>query len=124
MEKMLIEQTKYSPRVELNPVGFINIQGRSIIEDPFAFYGPVLNWVKNASSSSMKVEIKLEYLNTSSSIQIYQLLTLIQENYGSTNVSVSWFYEEDDEDTFELGKEFESQLKLSFGFYKFAENAA
>ncbi len=123
MDQMIIEQTKYSPRVELDPKGLIYIQGRSIVEDPFAFYGPVLNWVKNASTTSLKVEIKLEYLNTSSSIQIYKLLSLIQENYESSNVSVSWFYEEDDEDTFELGKEFESQLKLPFGFYKFSEAA-
>jgi len=123
MDQMIIEQTKYSPRVELDPKGLIYIQGRSIVEDPFAFYGPVLNWVKNANITSLKVEIKLEYLNTSSSIQIYKLLSLIQENYESNNVSVSWFYEEDDEDTFELGKEFESQLKLPFGFYKFSEAA-
>jgi hypothetical protein len=124
MDQMIIEPTKYSPRVELDPSGFIHIQGRSIIEDPFTFYGPILSWVENATSSSLKVEIKLEYLNTSSSIQIYKLLSLIQENCKIDNVSISWFYEENDEDTFELGKEFESQLKLPFGFYRFAENAA
>lgn len=123
MEKILIEPTKYSPKVELNPEGFIHIGGRSIVEDPFAFYGPILSWVKNVSSSTLKVEIKLEYLNTSSSKVLYQLLTTIKENYNHTNVSISWFYEEDDEDTFELGKEFESQLELPFGFYKFSEAA-
>ena len=124
MKQMIIEPTKYSPRVELDPKGVIYIQGRSIIEDPFAFYGPVLSWVKNASSTSLRVEIKLEYLNTSSSIQIYKLLSIIQENYESSNVTISWYYEEDDEDTYELGKEFESQLKLPFGFYRFSEAAA
>ena len=124
MNEMIIEPTKYSPRVELDPKGLINIQGRSIIEDPFTFYNPILSWVKNASSTSIKVEIKLEYLNTSSSIQIYKLLSIIQENYESNNVTISWFYEEDDEDTFELGKEFESQLKIPFGFYRFSETAA
>jgi len=124
MEQLLIEGTKYSPRVELCPTGSINIQGRSIIEDPYAFYNPIFSWVKNTTLSSLKVEIKLEYLNTSSSIQIYKLLSLIQENYGDKEVSISWFYEEDDEDTFELGKEFESQLRLSFGFFKFSEVAA
>jgi hypothetical protein len=124
MEQLIIEQTKYSPRVELNPAGFINIQGRSIIEDPYTFYNPILDWVKNVTPSSLKVEIKLEYLNTSSSIQIYKLLSLIQDSHNQENVSISWFYEEDDEDTFELGKEFEAQLKLPFGFHKFSESAA
>jgi len=121
---MIIEPTKYSPRVELNPNGYIHIEGRSIIEDPFVFYNPILNWVKNATSHSLNVEIKLEYLNTSSSIQIYKLLATIQENFGEQFATISWFYEDGDEDTYELGKEFESQLKLPFGFYKFAEEAA
>ena len=121
---MIIEPTKYSPRVELNSDGYIHIQGRSIIEDPFSFYDPILNWVKNVTAHSLKVEIKLEYLNTSSSIQIYKLLSTIQENFGEQYASISWFYEDGDEDTYELGKEFESQLKLPFGFYRFQEVAA
>lgn len=124
MEELVIEGTKYSPRVELHPTGSINIQGRSIIEDPFAFYNPILTWVKNSTLHSLSVNIKLEYLNTSSSVQIYKLLSIIQENYAGKNVSISWYYEEDDEDTFELGKEFEAQLKIHFDFYKFSETAA
>lgn len=123
MNQMIIEPTKYSPRVELNPSGSIFIEGRSIIEDPFAFYNPILNWVKNSTAHALKVEIKLEYLNTSSSIQIYKLLTIIQDSYHTGNVTVDWYYEEDDEDTYELGKEFEAQLKLPFGFHKFSEAA-
>lgn len=124
MNQMIIEPTKYSPRVELNPSGSIFIEGRSIIEDPFAFYNPILNWVKNSTAHALKVEIKLEYLNTSSSIQIYKLLSTVQENFGEQYASINWYYEEDDEDTLELGKEFESQLNLPFKFYKFAEEAA
>jgi hypothetical protein len=124
MEELVIEGTKYSPRVELYPTGSINIQGRSILEDPFTFYNPILTWIRNTTLSSLNVAIKLEYLNTSSSVQIYKLLSLIQENYGDKNVSISWYYEEDDEDTFDLGKEFESQLKIPFGFFKFSEAIA
>jgi SiaC family regulatory phosphoprotein len=124
MEKMLIESTKYSPRVELSPAGFIQIQGRSIIEDPFVFYNPIMNWVQNTTLASLNVEIKLEYLNTSSSIQIYKLLALIRDTFTGKDVKISWFYEEGDEDTFELGKEFESQLNLAFGFHQFSGNMA
>jgi Domain of unknown function (DUF1987). len=124
MNQMIIEPTKYSPRVELNPNGSIFIAGRSIIEDPFVFYNPILNWVKNSTAHTLEVEIKLEYLNTSSSIQIYKLLSTVQENFGGQYASINWYYEEDDEDTFELGKEFESQLNLPFKFHKFAEEAA
>ena len=61
MEQLLIEQTKYTPRVEMSPAGLIQIQGRSIIEDPYMFYSPILNWVKQKlkrSECSPKLMLK------------------------------------------------------------------
>jgi hypothetical protein len=121
MKHIIIEPTKFSPRVELNPTGEILIHGRSIVEDSHAFYTPILEWVSGCESNSLKVEVKLDYMNTSSSKQIYSLLILIQERFDAKNVLVNWFYEEGDEDIYELGKEFESQLGLTFCFYEFAE---
>jgi hypothetical protein len=124
MNPLIIEQTKYSPRVELNPNGEIYIQGRSIIEDPFTFYNPILSWARNTTFSALNVKIKLEYLNTSSSIQIYNLLNIIQENNIGEKVIISWYYEEGDEDTYDLGKEFASQISLPFEFFEYSETAA
>lgn len=123
MEGMVIHETKYSPRVELNPEGKIFIKGRSLIEDPYAFYNPILDWVRNYSSQSLDIEIMLEYLNTSSSKQLFNLLLQIQDNSAIQTAAVKWYYEYDDEDGFELGKEFESQMKIPFQFYGFSEVA-
>ncbi len=121
MEEIVIEGTKYSPRVELYPTGSINIQGRSILEDPFTFYNPILTWIRNTTLNSLNVAIKLEYLNTSSSVQIYKLLSLIQENYGDKNVSISWYYEEDDEDMLEAGEDYESIIRVPFKMIEIVE---
>lgn len=124
MEYLLIPETKYSPRVELNPEGEISIRGRSLIEDPFAFYNPILVWAQNYSSQSLDVEIKLEYLNTSSSKLLFTLLLGIQNNYNIKKVNVKWYYEEYDEDNLELGKEFESQINIPFNFFGYSEARA
>ncbi len=123
MEELIIEPTKYSPRVDLNPEGNICITGRSIVEDSYAFYKPVLDWAKSSTCNKLKVEIKLEYINTSSSKQIFTLLNLLHENGSIQNVNVHWYYEEGDDDTFELGKEFESEIKIPFDFFEYSETA-
>jgi hypothetical protein len=124
MEPLLIEATKYSPRVILSPAGVINIEGRSIVEDSIKFFEPILKWVKDCSSQSLNVDIKLEYINTSSSKQLFNMLKLIHSSYSASDVRIKWYYEEGDDDTLELGKEFESETLLPFTFLQFSESAA
>lgn len=120
MERLFIQETKYSPRVDLNPDGKISIIGKSLLEDPFDFYNPILTWAQNFNSETLEVEIKLEYLNTSSSKQLFSILLGIQDNSNIQQTTIKWFYEEDDEDGLELGKEFESQMNLHFDFFRFS----
>lgn len=124
MEPLFIEATKYSPKVEAHPAGSINIEGRSIVEDSVKFFSPILSWVQNCESQSIVIHIKLEYVNTSSSKQLFNLLRIVYKKYLPENVCVRWFYEEGDEDTFDLGKEFESETNLPFEFLQFSEIAA
>ncbi len=124
MKQVIIEGTKYSPRVELNPTGEIKIQGRCIIEDPYMYFNPIFRWVKSCTFSTVNIEIKLEYANTGSVKQIYTLLTLIRDNYSIKNVYINWYYEEGDDDNLELGKDIESQINLPFDFFEYSETAA
>jgi len=124
MKELIIEATKYSPRVDLNPAGRISIEGRSLVEDSYKFYEPVLQWIHDSTCNSLKVYIKLEYINTSSSKQIFNLLKLIHENSTILDVNVQWYYEEGDEDTYELGKDIESEIRIPFEFLEYAETAA
>ena len=121
MDYLLIHDTKYSPRVEVNPEGKISIRGRSLIEDPFAFYNPIILWAQRYSSQTLDIEIKLEYLNTSSSKLLFSLLLGIQNNFNIKKVSVNWYCEEYDEDNLELGKEFESQINIPFNFFGYSD---
>jgi hypothetical protein len=124
MERLLIHETKYSPRVDLNPDGKISIIGKSLLEDPFVFYNPILSWAKDYNSHTLEVELKLEYLNTSSSKQLFAILLGIQDNFNILQTNVKWFYEVDDEDSLELGKEFESQTTLHFDFLGYTDEKA
>lgn len=124
MKELMIEGTKFSPKVELHPNGYMLFEGRSIVEDSIAFFAPIFRWIKMVNVSTMKVDIKLEYMNTASAKQIYSMLMFVKENYSIKDVYVNWYYEEGDEDSFELGKDFEDQLRIPFDFYELAEISA
>ena len=121
MKKFIVEGTQFTPRVELDPAGEIVVRGRSIIEDPIAFFNPIFTWVKNCSMDKLQVTIRMEYMNTASSKQMYDFLMLISENKNINKINVSWYYEEGDEDCYEMGKDFELLMNLSFEYFEYAE---
>jgi hypothetical protein len=122
MEPLIIEATKGTPKVNLFPNGELHLEGRSLPEDPHSFFTPVLEWVKNFQGDKIHANIRLEYLNTSSSKQIYEFLSLIKAKTNLKELSINWYYEEGDDDAKETGKEFESLTKLTFTFHEFAES--
>jgi hypothetical protein len=121
MKALFIEESKATPKVNFNPNGELFIHGRSLPEDPFGFFTPILNWIKECTCESIRLNLKLEYLNTSSSKQVYTLLCLLNENINIKSKLVIWHYEEGDDESFETGKEFESLTKIDFIFFEYAE---
>jgi hypothetical protein len=121
MEPLIIESTKGTPKVKFLPNGDLSIQGLSLPEDPELFFSPLMNWVKNYKGENMNLDIRLNYMNTSSSKQLFTLLCDIKENLHIKSADVNWYYEQDDEDCLEIGQEFEAYTKLNFNFYEYAE---
>jgi hypothetical protein len=121
MKALFIEESKATPKVNFNPNGELFIHGRSLPEDPVGFYTPVLDWIKNCACETVVLNMKLEYLNTSSSKQVFSLLSLMNENPLIKNKSVNWHYEEGDDESYETGKAFESLTNIQFRFFEYAE---
>lgn len=121
MKALFIEDSKATPKVNFNPNGELFITGRSLPEDPVGFFTPILEWIKECTCESITLNLKLEYLNTSSSKQIYTLLCLVTENNNIKNKLINWHYEEGDDESYETGKEFEALTKIHFNFFEYAE---
>jgi len=121
MNALLIDETKGTPKVRLYPNGEMFIEGRSLPEDPAKFYKPIKEWVKNCQIETAKIEIRFEYMNTSSTKEMYSFFELIKENINIKHASVSWYYEEGDDDGYDVGREFESITKIPFTFHEYAE---
>ena len=98
--------TKKTPWIQMNP-GNLFIMGRSIPENPGDFYRPVLEWISKYSvdaKDKIKIDLGFEYINSSSTKWIYNILKELSELNGiDRRASVTWFYEQGDEDMCELG---------------------
>jgi hypothetical protein len=98
--------TKKTPWIQLEP-GKLFIMGRSIPENPGDFYRPVLEWISQYTvnpKDTIRIDIGFEYINTSSTKWIYTILKEFSELNGlDLRASVTWFYEQGDDDMCELG---------------------
>jgi hypothetical protein len=117
MQIINLEGTEDTPKIILDKNnGIFEVSGRSLPEDSAEFYQPVLEWLEeykaNANSTTDFV-FKLEYFNTASSKLILDLLSQLEE---IENVTVQWYYHEDDEDMQEAGEEFSELVEVPFEF--------
>ena len=104
MNNLLIKSTPTTPEINFNYSGQMIIKGKSLPEDPKKFYGPIFKWIEEFEAELVKMDIKLEYVNTSSSKNILELIKIIDKNKKIKRLDLNWFYEVDDLDMLEFGE--------------------
>lgn len=114
-KKLILIGTEDTPEVSFDKEkNEFLLKGRSLPEDAYTFYNPVLSWmeqyVKEPNANSELV-ITLEYFNSSSVKQILNLISLFEELIKSGNQGkIIWCYSEGD-DLMEIkGLEFKSMV--------------
>jgi hypothetical protein len=116
-DSIIKEPSKRTPWIILEP-GRIFIMGRSIPENPSEFYRPVFEWISEyvaKYSGKSKIDIGFEYINTSSTKWIYTILKELADlNEINDNASVTWYYEQGDDDMGELGFILRSLVECPF----------
>ncbi|HEY0977449.1 MAG TPA: DUF1987 domain-containing protein [Flavobacteriales bacterium] len=125
-KRLHIDRTETSPGIELDlEQGTIEFIGRSLPANSELFYGRVYRWLEEYLKQprlDTTVNMKLDYLDTSSSKHFYNIferLNAVTEK--GRNVQVNWHYESGDEEMAETGKDYQSFFKLNFQFIEVAE---
>lgn len=121
MNTLLIKETKGTPKINFHQDGTLFIEGRSLPEDPIKFYKPLHEWVKNCTVENINLQIKIEYLNTSSSKELYLFFCHLKENKNIKEIKVNWHYEEGDDEVYNTGCEFETMTNMQFHFHEYSE---
>ena len=82
------------------------------------FFEPLFEWVERLAAPKVVFDINMEYLNTSSSMQLFSLLRKLEENCLIEELTVNWHYEEDDEDHYDTGLFYEEKLsRTKFNYH-------
>jgi len=121
MNNLIIPETNYTPRVEFKSNGELTISGKSLPEDTSLFYEPMVNWVNNCINPNIFLTVRLDYMNSSSAHQVTKILMTLKDNPSVKECSIEWYYESDDEDSLDFGKELEYLTDFNFKFYQYAE---
>ncbi len=119
MEDLVIEKSKDTFEIICNAKnGCVDIRGASYPEDSIGFFQPLYDWIEKylaEERNSIIFNFIVDYLNSSSSKCIFDLLDILEEHHEEFgNVKVNWFYNKDDRDMLELGRDFCEEMELPF----------
>ena len=126
MENLHLEGSAKTPSIHFDAAsGKLELKGRSIPENSVEFYKPLNDWIDSYGTNPLGetvVDVKLEYFNTSSSKCILDLFKKLEGiSGGKTNVTVNWYFEEDDEDMEEAGQDYQAIIGLPFNIIEVDE---
>jgi hypothetical protein len=119
MEPIIYKATRSTPAVCFDAeTNRLEISGESYPENAFEFYAPLIEWMKEYLAqlqTDMTLQLRLTYLNTSSTRSLLTLLDTLEDAYlAGKPVSIQWFCHQDDDRAYETAEEFKEDLTLPF----------
>ncbi|EHQ92040.1 DUF1987 domain-containing protein [Desulfosporosinus youngiae] len=119
MEKLFFESTKATPLIDFDAdKRFLILKGQSYPENAFKFYDPVLNWMEGylaTGPSEIRFEVRLSYVNTSSSKCMMMLLENLEEAFKrGVSIQLSWYCDMENESEVECAEEFKEDISFPF----------
>lgn len=128
IESLFIQGTLSTPTIDFNPAEYrLEIHGESYPENSLEFYKPVLSWIENFLenfSGPIIVEIKLRYLNTSSTKCLMDIFDRLEQSYGNNhqNIMRNWYYDRENDRAADMAEEFRDELTIPFNIIEIGED--
>lgn len=119
MENIFINGTDRTPEVDFRfDEGLLKLSGRSITENPTKFYDELAGYLEtyvNDAQPNTVFKVILEYFNTSTSKCLADLFKQLARLHTNGNkVLVEWYYEKDDEEIKDSGKDYQDLFEIPF----------
>jgi hypothetical protein len=119
MDPIYSAETYDCPGITLDKEkGIFEITGRSLPEDVYAFYEPIIMWLTEYAKEpnpETRFDFKFIYFNTASSKIVLDILTVLEEmKENGYKVLIRWYYLKEDEDMQEAGEEYSEMVEVPF----------
>ena len=123
MEPLIIKSTEDTPAIHFDAQeGVFSISKSSLPENAVEFYRPIINWIneyaKNPNEETV-FDFNIEYLNTASSKQIFEVIMSISRIKQEENTKIRWHYDAIDEDMLGLGTRFSNLVNIQIEFIEY-----
>ncbi|HEY8404020.1 MAG TPA: DUF1987 domain-containing protein [Flavobacteriales bacterium] len=119
LKPLQINSTSDTPDVFLSISEISSFRGRSLPENAFDFYEPILEWAKRMvkiNPPSFTLIFQLDYFNSSSGRYLYEFLHILDKSNYRNSYNIIWRYDPDDDLMHERGQAFQSLCSLPFQF--------
>jgi len=119
MNDLRIESTQSTPSIIGDvEAGTIEMRGDSYPENSFELFSPAMQWVEaylREQDRPLTLNLHLLYLNTSSVKAMMDIFDIMEEAHrDGRNVTVNWYYDEQNERVAELAEEFREDCSFPF----------
>jgi len=106
--------------------GILELSGSSYPENALDFFNPLIQWIREyieEIDKKIEMNIRLNYLNTSSTKCILDIFEIFQGYHSSGgHIKINWYYEEEDEDIMETGEELGEDFEFPISFIAYKNN--
>jgi len=114
--KLERERTRTTPYVLIDEEkGYMRFEGESYLEDIVGFFKEINEWLKKYMTSDFTeftFDCALEYFNSSTTKQIYNILRLMDVNAPGKKVTDNWIVaSEDDDMLIECGEDYKDDME-------------
>lgn len=121
MERIFLEPTRVTPLISFDPQeGILEMKGRSSPENAIQFYQGLIQNLDEfieTDAEGFVANFAFEYFNTSSSKCLFDVLKRLSKMAeNDIDLTINWYFEEDDEDMMEAGEDYSDLLDLDFNF--------
>jgi hypothetical protein len=118
MDNLIIEATKYTPRILLDAENhLLEIIGETYPENTAEFYAPVFSWLEEyiakLQNEAVTVNLEINYFNSSSSKVLMDIFDKFEASVKEgKNITLNWIYDKENESSLEYGEEFQEDLEV------------
>jgi hypothetical protein len=118
-QDLSVPATQSTPSVEADwSAGFLQMAGESYPENTYDIFSDIINWVElylDHADSPLRLELHLNYLNTSSIRAMIDIFDMLQNAFESgRELAVDWLYDSRNPRSAELGEEFKEDYTFDF----------
>ncbi len=108
MNSLILPSTNFTPAVTFHPNGHLSISGKARKIKVCNFFKPLFDWLEEyryAPYQNTILNLEFEILHVDSLVKIIDICRMLATmSKTDHNVSINWYYEEEDEDMQEMAE--------------------